>query len=82
MKKLLAAGEQQIFSLTSVFRNRERTALHAPEFTMLEWYRAQSSIERMMVDCATVIALAALVVGTKTFVYRGRKAGPSTRQSE
>jgi lysyl-tRNA synthetase class 2 len=32
MKKLLAAGERQIFTLASVFRNRERTALHAPEF--------------------------------------------------
>ncbi len=39
MKKLLAAGETQIFALTHVFRNRERTALHAPEFAMLEWYR-------------------------------------------
>ena len=76
MKKLLTAGEQQIFSLTSVFRNRQRTALHAPEFTMLEWYRAQSSIERMMEDCAAVIALAAHVAGAKTFVYRGREASP------
>ena len=76
MKKLLTAGEQQIFSLTGVFRNRQRTALHAPEFTMLEWYRAQSSIERMMEDCAAVVALAAHVAGTKTFVYRGREASP------
>ena len=28
MKKLLTAGERQIFALTNVFRNRERTALH------------------------------------------------------
>ena len=41
MKKLLTAGERQIFSLSSVFRNRQRTALHAPEFAMLEWYRAE-----------------------------------------
>jgi elongation factor P--(R)-beta-lysine ligase len=76
MKKLLTAGEQQIFSLTGVFRNRQRTALHAPEFTMLEWYRVHSSIERVMEDCAAVIALAAHIAGTKTFVYRGREASP------
>jgi lysyl-tRNA synthetase class 2 len=43
---------------------------------MLEWYRAHSSIERMMEDCAAVIALAAHIAGTKTFVYRGREASP------
>src|ERR1700742_1754165 len=41
MKKLLAAGEQRIASLGHVWRNRERTATHHPEFTMLEWYRAE-----------------------------------------
>jgi lysyl-tRNA synthetase class 2 len=76
MKKLLAAGERQIFALTSVFRNRERTALHAPEFMMLEWYRANSSLERLIEDCVAVIALAAHVAGKKTFVYRGRVASP------
>src|SRR5215471_9326838 len=39
-KKLLAAGEPRILALARVFRNRERGALHHPEFTLLEWYRA------------------------------------------
>ena len=38
-KKLLAAGETRIVDFARVFRNRERGALHHPEFTMLEWYR-------------------------------------------
>ena len=76
MKKLLAAGEKQIFALTSVFRNRERTALHAPEFVMLEWYRAYTPLERLIEDCVAVVALAAHVAGTKGFVYRGREANP------
>jgi elongation factor P--(R)-beta-lysine ligase len=76
MKKLLTAGEEQIFSLTGVFRNRQRTALHAPEFAMLEWYRVDTSIERVMEDCAAVNALAAHIAGTKTFAYRGREASP------
>ena len=76
MKKLLAAGESRIFALTSVFRNRERTALHAPEFVMLEWYRTHAPLERLMEDCAALTALAAHIAGAKTFAYRGREANP------
>ncbi|HTR12953.1 MAG TPA: amino acid--tRNA ligase-related protein, partial [Roseiarcus sp.] len=57
MKKLLAAGETKIYSLCHVFRNRERTALHAPEFTMLEWYRVGEPLERIMEDCVALLAL-------------------------
>src|SRR5712691_11533499 len=35
-KKLLAAGERRIFAFARVFRNRERGALHHPEFTLLD----------------------------------------------
>jgi lysyl-tRNA synthetase class 2 len=76
MKKLLAAGERQIFTLTNVFRNRERTALHAPEFVMLEWYRACAPLERLIEDCVAILRLAAHVAGTKVFMYRGRQASP------
>ena len=43
-KKLLAAGETRIFDFARVFRNRERSALHHPEFTLLEWYRARRAV--------------------------------------
>jgi elongation factor P--(R)-beta-lysine ligase len=76
MKKLIAAGETQIFSLFHVFRNRERTALHAPEFTMLEWYRVGAPLTRVMDDCAKIVALAAHVAGAKRFEFRGRQADP------
>ena len=76
MKKLLAAGETQIFALARVFRNRERTALHAPEFTMLEWYRVGAPLERIMDDCAALMRLAAHVAGAKTLAFRGREADP------
>src|ERR1700684_1016725 len=44
-KKLLSAGEPRIVEFARVYRNRERGALHAPEFTMLEWYRAEAPYE-------------------------------------
>jgi lysyl-tRNA synthetase class 2 len=56
MKKLLAAGEERLFAFSKVFRNRERGALHAPEFTMLEWYRVGAPYEALMDDCAEIIA--------------------------
>ena len=76
MKKLLAAGEQRIFALSRVFRNRERGALHAPEFTMLEWYRAGAPYEALMDDCAELIAIAAMQAGVRRLRYRGREADP------
>jgi lysyl-tRNA synthetase class 2 len=76
MKKLLTAGETRIFSLSHVFRNRERTALHAPEFTMLEWYRVGAPLAHLMDDCAALVALAAHVAGAKAFAFRGREANP------
>ncbi len=39
MKKLLAGGVPKLFQFARVFRNAEGSALHHPEFTMLEWYR-------------------------------------------
>jgi len=75
-KKLLAAGEERIFSLGPVWRNRERGPLHHPEFTMLEWYRVGESYEILMADCAEFLALAAEKTGAKSFRFRGREADP------
>jgi lysyl-tRNA synthetase class 2 len=76
-KKLLAAGERRIFDFARVFRNRERTALHAPEFTLLEWYRASEPYDVLMQDCAALLALAAEGAGTTRFTFRGRDMNPS-----
>ena len=75
-KKLLAAGEIRIVDFARVFRNRERGALHHPEFTMLEWYRAHEPYETLMDDCAAILAEAARAAGTKQFIYRGTTADP------
>ncbi|MFN3672550.1 MAG: EF-P lysine aminoacylase EpmA [Bosea sp. (in: a-proteobacteria)] len=75
-KKLLAAGEARIFDFARVFRNRERTALHHPEFTMLEWYRAGEPYDALMRDCAELLALAAEAAGAATLRWRGLEADP------
>ncbi|MGD9539749.1 EF-P lysine aminoacylase EpmA [Methylocystis sp.] len=75
-KKLLAAGEERIFTLAHVFRNRERSALHHPEFTMLEWYRAGAPTLRLIEDCAGLLASAARAAGASDFSWRGRTCDP------
>jgi elongation factor P--(R)-beta-lysine ligase len=75
-KKLLAAGEEKIFELARVFRDRERGDLHLPEFTMLEWYRAGEPYEAVMADSIVVIAHAAQATGIGRFSFRGKTADP------
>lgn len=73
-KKLLAAGERRIFNLGHVFRNRERTLTHAPEFTMLEWYRVEEEYRVIIEDTLALVRLAA---GQRSFEWRGRICNPS-----
>src|SRR5258707_1015957 len=75
-KKLLAAGERKIFEFARVFRDRERGDLHLPEFTMLEWYRAQATYDAVMADCVVIIAHAAQATGIGRFSFRGKSADP------
>jgi lysyl-tRNA synthetase class 2 len=75
-KKLLAAGEKKIFSLGPAYRNFERGALHAPEFTMLEWYRADEPYEAVMDDCIALIRLAAEAVQATHMRFRETKSDP------
>ena len=73
-KKLLAAGERRIVEFAKVFRNRERGALHHPEFTMVEWYRSGEPYRTLMADCAAVLQEAAQAAGTRRLTFRGRTA--------
>lgn len=75
-KKLLAAGETRIFEFAPVFRNRERGALHHPQFTMLEWYRAGEPWDQLMSDCGDLLATAASAAGAGHLSFRGRVCDP------
>ncbi len=75
-KKLLAAGEERLFSLAHVFRNRERGPLHHPEFTLLEWYRAREPYQKLFEDCMDLLGAAAKVANADRFSFRSASADP------
>jgi lysyl-tRNA synthetase class 2 len=72
MKKLLVAGVPRLFQLARCFRNGERSRLHHPEFTMLEWYRAGASYRELMADCEALLRTAAPL-----YSWEGRTADPA-----
>jgi lysyl-tRNA synthetase class 2 len=75
-KKLLAAGETRIFDFARVFRNRERGRLHAPEFTMLEWYRAGEDYHTVIDDSLGLLRLVADVAEAALFRHRDSVCDP------
>ncbi len=70
MKRLLAAGYDKIFQICHCFRQGERSEEHLPEFTMLEWYRLEPEIDRLLEDCQWLITGAARALGTYPLVTR------------
>ena len=72
MKKLLVAGMPRIFQLAHCFRNGERGATHAPEFAMLEWYRAGASYLDLVDDCEALLRAA----GARLMTWQGRVCDP------
>jgi lysyl-tRNA synthetase class 2 len=76
MKKLLAAGMPKIFQLARVFRNGERSATHHPEFTMLEWYRADAGYRDLMADCEDLLQVCLVAAEAVTFRWKERSCAP------
>ncbi|MEW6752546.1 MAG: EF-P lysine aminoacylase EpmA [Candidatus Latescibacterota bacterium] len=73
MKRLLGAGCGRIYQVCRSFRNGERSPHHSPEFTMLEWYRAWTGYEDLMLEVAELVAhVAVRVRRTTRLAYQGR----------
>jgi len=77
LKKLLGAGLPRVFELARVFRNHEALdATHNPEFTMLEWYRADESYEKIMKDCEELVNYCAAKLQNRDFDRNGSRVKP------
>ncbi|MFI4986926.1 MAG: amino acid--tRNA ligase-related protein, partial [Alphaproteobacteria bacterium] len=77
MKKLMVGGVERLYQVAHVWRDGERSPVHHPEFTLLEWYRAHQGYETLMEDCAALLRLAAAAAGTGELRYRQRRCDPA-----
>jgi lysyl-tRNA synthetase class 2 len=63
MKRLCGAGYARVLTIGKCWRAHERGPHHEPEFTMIEWYRAEARLERIAEDCEIVLRTAAAAAG-------------------
>ena len=55
MKRLLVEGLTAVFQICKAFRQGELSALHAPEFTLAEWYRAGWTYRELMDEIEALV---------------------------
>jgi lysyl-tRNA synthetase class 2 len=71
MKRMMAAGYEKVFQICRCWRERERGSLHLPEFTLLEWYRAEGDYRSSMEECEELIRFIAGAIGAgRTIQFR------------
>lgn len=70
LKRLLAMGFTKLYQIGPCFRQGESGDRHSPEFTMLEWYRANATYLDVLDDMRRYIVAAAMAVNGSTLVER------------
>lgn len=74
MKRLLVGGLPRIFQICPAFRDEPVSRTHSPEFTMLEWYRANAGYEQIQADAEALVEyLAKQIFGKPVIAFEGRK---------
>lgn len=69
-KKLIAAGETNIYEFARVFRDGEIGPLHSPEFTMLEWYRTHAHWHKVIDDSLQICRAAAIANSADSYRWK------------
>jgi lysyl-tRNA synthetase class 2 len=72
MKRLLCRGHEKIYQICRCWRSGERGNRHLPEFTMLEWYRANSNYHALMKDCNDLLSHITQICCLKTVEYNSK----------
>jgi lysyl-tRNA synthetase class 2 len=74
MKRMLASGYEKIFQICRCWRDKERGSHHIPEFTILEWYRANCDYTSLMEECEALILSVAGSLGLESkLAYLGEE---------
>jgi lysyl-tRNA synthetase class 2 len=74
LKRLVVGGMEKVYEINRNFRNEGVSAMHNPEFTMLEFYTACFDVDDVMAVTEELVAAAAQRVSPgRPVVYKGRE---------
>jgi len=72
MKRILINGEKKIFQICKVFRDRENSKIHHPEFSILEWYSINSDYKVLGYEVKELIRLSAEELKVNELSFGGK----------